>query len=415
MTNQQSKLTGRPMVVFGEDWGGHPSSTQHIVEVLKEQRDIIWINSIGLRQPKFSLRDFKRLLTKVSDFFSKRTTATAKEANEVNSHIVGHAELSHQFTVISPLVIPCATNPLLVWVNRCLLKLQLFSALKRIEKKSPIVWTSLPTAVDYLTLFKSSANVYYCGDDFDALAGVDHEVVGDKEKKLVGQVKYIFTASEQLKHKFPLMKTVVIPHGVDTKLFSTTKAQWPEDLPKGKPIAGFYGSISTWLDQEIVSNTASILTDWNFVFIGHVECDISLLQQHKNIYFLTAKPHAFLPQYLAHWQVAMLPFKDNEQIRKCNPLKLREYLASGTPVVATDFNALEQYRDLIHVASPNKPFHTALLMANAELAKLTAFKTVEVQATILPMLAQKQARMDSVKSASWDQRANEVESYLLQC
>ncbi len=56
----------RGMVAFGEDWGGLPSSTQHIVGRLARDRDVVWINSIGMRRPRLDARDFARVVAKAS-------------------------------------------------------------------------------------------------------------------------------------------------------------------------------------------------------------------------------------------------------------------------------------------------------------------------------------------------------------
>ncbi len=45
------------IVVFGEDFGGLPSSTQHIVKRLATSHRILWVNSIGLRQPRLTAKD----------------------------------------------------------------------------------------------------------------------------------------------------------------------------------------------------------------------------------------------------------------------------------------------------------------------------------------------------------------------
>jgi hypothetical protein len=69
--NDSTKLHGnlghtvRPLVVFGEDWGSHPSSTQHIVSILGESRQVIWINSIGLRKPRLNFKDLGRIFNKL--------------------------------------------------------------------------------------------------------------------------------------------------------------------------------------------------------------------------------------------------------------------------------------------------------------------------------------------------------------
>ncbi|WP_448556076.1 glycosyltransferase family 1 protein [Thalassotalea montiporae] len=412
--------TSRPMVVFGEDWGKHPSSTQHLVKVLSTQRDIIWINSIGLRKPKFSWRDISRVFSKLKARLFDASDKAGKRINEQYEQYGPHEQdvqdestaqkmptSRYQFIVINPLVLPCTDQPILLWLNKFLLKRQLARAIDALSGR-PIVWTSLPTAVDYLSIFESSEHkcdcVYYCGDDFSALAGVDHEFVVGKEQELCERASTVFAASQPLLSKLPEYKTVVIPHGVDCQLFQSASVNngcqgtsWPRDLPLGKPIAGFYGSISQWLDQELLLESALALPNWNFVLIGNIECDVSLLENQQNIYFLDAKPHDALPAYLQHWQVAMLPFKNSQQIRMCNPLKLREYLASGTPIASTYFNALAEYQHLVEVASEQHSFAKTIVAAS---------RRASVQ--------EKEARVSSVRQASWQQRATDAALYLPQ-
>ena len=54
------------IVVFGEDFGGLPSSTQHLIKHLAKNHRILWVNSIGLRQPTPTTKDAKRLVAKLS-------------------------------------------------------------------------------------------------------------------------------------------------------------------------------------------------------------------------------------------------------------------------------------------------------------------------------------------------------------
>jgi glycosyltransferase involved in cell wall biosynthesis len=396
----------RPLSVFGEDWGAHPSSTQHIIKVLGKNRPVIWFNSIGLRKPNLTLTDLVRALSKVTSFlFNAQKTNHAKENKNKNS----------QFIIINPLVIPCANSWFSLKLSKTVLKWQLKLAGKKLQLSDPIIWTSLPTTVDYLELFDNAPCVYYCGDDFSSLAGVDHKFVTKKETELIRKSRYIFTASEKLLDKFPQDKAVNIPHGVNFSLFSDKVNHIPSDLPLDKPIAGFYGSISNWLDQDLLVQTIKALPDWHFVFIGKVDCNIDKLQLFSNVYFLGAKPHNELPKYIQSWNVAMLPFVDNKQIRMCNPLKLREYIASGTPIVTTDFNALNGYRKYLQVADKFTPFYQAILLANAEITPIVNFDKLDNISDLIAITKIKQTRKESVKNESWESRANDVQHYLLKC
>jgi len=393
----------RPLIVFGEDWGAHPSSTQHIVKVLGKNRSVIWLNSIGLRKPKLTMHDLFRLVNKVKKFI----------VNIASKQKARHEGICH--FIINPLVIPCANSWFSLKVSKVILKWQLKLACKKLEITDPIIWTSLPTSVDYLDLFGNAPCVYYCGDDFASLAGVDHQFVAQKEVELIKKSRYIFTASATLLDKFPSSKAINIPHGVNFSLFSERVKSTHVDLPKGKPIAGFYGSISNWLDQDLLVETIKALPDWNFVFIGKVDCSVDKLQLFTNVFFLGAKPHHDLPKYIQNWNVAILPFVDNKQIQMCNPLKLREYLASGTPVVTTDFNALNGYRQYLQVANSTKPFYQAILLANAEITPVVNFDKLDCIDDLLAITQVKKYRKQSVIDESWENRAMDVHRYLVMC
>ena len=189
----------------------------------------------------------------------------------------------------------------------------------------------------------------------------------------------------------------------------------PSDLPQGKPIAGFYGSISTWLDQQLLIDTIEALPHWEFVFIGKVDCNIENLIAFRNVSFLGVKNHDELPTYIQNWNVAMLPFKDNKQIQMCNPLKLREYLASGTPVVSTDFNALGGYREYIQVSGKDMPFNEAILLASAEITPSINFDNINDISDLISITKTKRLRQSSVMHESWESRALDLQFYLSMC
>jgi glycosyltransferase involved in cell wall biosynthesis len=138
-----------------------------------------------------------------------------------------------------------------------------------------------------------------------------------------------------------------------------TPAPRPADLPPGK-VALFYGSLSSWIDTTLLSNLATARPDWHLVLIGQAQTDLGPLSGLPNVHLLGPRPHDALPGYVQHADAALLPFRDTPQIRACNPLKLREYLASGTPVISTDFPALAPYRAEIHVANDAAAFSAAL-------------------------------------------------------
>lgn len=327
-------MSARDLIVFGEDWGSHPSSTQHIVSHLAANRRVLWVNSLGLRRPKLSLRDIARAGAKLKSAFSARPAAKTPDRSHMR--------------IVNPLAVSWPGSRLAGEVNRRILGRKLRAAIKEAGLVKPVLWTSLPTALPLVGELDESALVYYCGDDFSALAGVDHEPVTRMERTLATRADLIIAASEPLADRFRGKPTLLAPHGVDFDLFTTPAPRAP-DLPDAPLIAGFYGALADWIDIEALAQAAHALPHWEFVFIGPVQTDVSRLREAANVRLLGPRPHAQLPSYSQHWTVSMLPFRDNAQIHACNPLKLREYLAAGSPVVSARFPAMAPYADCIRV------------------------------------------------------------------
>jgi len=76
--------------------------------------------------------------------------------------------------------------------------------------------------------------------------------------------------------------------------------------------------------------------------IGNSTTDMKSIEGARNIRFLGRKPYADLPRYAKAFDVALMPFKVNELTLASNPLKVREYLAAGLPVVSTAIPEVER-------------------------------------------------------------------------
>jgi glycosyltransferase involved in cell wall biosynthesis len=358
----------RSFTVFGEDWGRHPSSTQHIFKHLMKDNDIHWINSIGMRAPKLCIRDIKRVWEKGKSYLHK-TKETVKTQD---------SPITYQ-----PRLLPFHGRKFVQAMNKKLFK----------HPNTSVLWTSLPTSVYLHDQLNPACTVYYCGDDFGVLEGVDHAMVEVHEKELAERADIIFTINADLASRFPKHKTHILDHGVDYELFSTPQ-QRPDDLPDKEKIAGFYGSIQSWIDLELIESLAKELSEWTFVFIGNVHVDISKLQAYPNIHFLGSKKHSELPGYVQNWDVSLLPFKKTAQIDACNPLKLKEYMAAGTQIVSTKFPAVEIFDDIIHVTETAQDFLTAVTASPKEGDD------------------QRYVQQCAVKNHSWEARAQYVQNLI---
>lgn len=377
----------RDLIVFGEDWAGLPSSTQHLIKHLSKDRKVIWINSIGLRKPKLNAKDalrlFQKLLSALKTIYNKDTTK--------NKELKSNTKKEKNISIYTLFSIPA---PKYKW-ERLLVKNLLSFQIKPLIRKHKLVdfaiWTSLPTASDLSKEFTGSPYIYYCGDDFSGLEGVDHETADVHEKIISENAKLIIASSKYLENKFPEKKTQYLSHGVDFELFSTPSKK-ADDLPNnGNPTAGFYGSIASWLDLDLIELVAKRMSHWNFVFIGEATIDVSKLSSLKNIFFLGPRQHSDLPKYSQHWDASLLPFKNNAQIRACNPLKLKEYLAAGAPIIASEFPAALSYKNQVSIIKNAKEMCEKLQNVHTQNSKYDIFN-----------------RQETVKNEAWQAKAEQV-------
>jgi glycosyltransferase involved in cell wall biosynthesis len=87
------------------------------------------------------------------------------------------------------------------------------------------------------------------------------------------------------------------------------------------------------------------------------------LDEIPNLYFTGPKKIEQLPQYLAHFQLLILPFLCNEVTKSIYPLKINEYLASGKPIVATPFSEdIQLFHPLISLEKSPQDFNKAIEM-----------------------------------------------------
>ncbi len=367
------------VIVFGEDWGAHPSSTQHLIKRLMPYHDIVWINSLGLRRPKLNIRDIKRASQKLMRMLVKKK--------------VGGAAQVSQTKIVHPKAISWPGNPVASLCNKLLLGRQLDRITKENDFELPILWASMPSAIDAIDNYPDNKVVYYVGDDFRALAGVDHAPVEKMEQRLAERADLIIVASKALQNRFPAEKTILVEHGVDYELFANETPR-AKDMPEHPLIAGFYGSIHDWLDVDMIRHAAQECPEWRFLFIGDVHINIESLASLNNIEFLGARPHKDLPKYAQHWQASLLPFKDCEQIRACNPLKLKEYLCAGQPVTTTEFPAMRPYKEHVRTVSDARDM-------------ISALKDIQKRPP------KPRAPLNDMQSQTWDAKSKLIENALL--
>ena len=347
-------IEGRDFIVFSDDWGRHPFSCQHIMSRFLTQNRLIWVNTIGMRNPRLTMYDLKRSLEKIRGWFAPK-----------KPHVTQHVE---NLTIIRPVVTPYNNWALFRARNRYSVIRTVRAAMAEQGMRRPIVITTVPYSVDYLGAFDEAATVYYCVDEFTQMPGLNHRFVAQKEEELMERVDLVCaTADELCRNKTRRgVEPLLLPHGVDFDLFASAQADPVTHFPGiPRPIIGFFGAISPWLDFDLIFALAEAHPEWSFVFIGPVDMDVSRLMALPNFRLLGKVPYRELPAYAASFDVALIPFLVNELTISVNPLKLMEYLACGLPVVSTRLPEVARYADMVYLGDTAEEFGEAIASALA--------------------------------------------------
>jgi glycosyltransferase involved in cell wall biosynthesis len=346
-------LKGNDIVYVSNDWFTENKTSSHqIAERLAENGNrILYVEAAGLRKPRASKRDIRKIFKKIwLSFKAPRTVAP-------NVH------------VYSPLVIPFHRFKIIRKINELLSTLSVKWGAKRVGIKNPILWIVLPHYYYLAKKMNEKGIVYYCVDEYSTLPNADNKIIKEFELALLQKANVVFAVSTVLvQSKKKLNKnTFYSPHGVDIDHFK--KALEPElaipmDICKiPKPILGFFGLLEHWVDYDLIKFIASERPNVSIVLIGKTVQDTAELSILNNIYLMGWKNYQSLPAYLKAFDVAIIPFRVNELIINSNPLKLKEYLAAGKPVVTVRIPAVEEYEHLAYVADDYHKYLEAIDLA----------------------------------------------------
>jgi glycosyltransferase involved in cell wall biosynthesis len=353
-------ITGRNFLVFSDDWGRHPFSCQHIMQHFLPHNRVLWVNTIGLRLPRLSLYDVKRAAGKIASWTSNSP----------------HETLPGNLRIISPVMIPFNNVSSVRNFNRWNVVRTVRKAMDEWDLRNPIFLATVPNASEYIGYFDECLVSYYCVDDFTVWPGMNLPgLVMEFEKKLLEKADIVMAVSDELysTKKSVNKNTFLLTHGVDVDHFSTATVtqQRPQCLADIQgSIIGFYGLIDTHLDVEIIRMLLDWRVDWTVVLIGTKRIDLGTLESRPNFRWLPAVPYAQLPQYSSAFDVAIIPYVVNQHTNTASPLKLREYLATGKPVVTTAMAEVFRFKEHLRIAARPEDFASEVDRALSDVVDL---------------------------------------------
>ena len=345
-----------PIVAFAKDWHEDPTSNHHVLRELARTRRVLWLNSIATRTPSLSSsRDLGKIRRKLVEFAR------------------GAVNVENDLWVATPLALPLPHSKAARAINRQVLRATIRALRMQLGIRDFQLWTFLPNVADYVGTLGEQLAVYYCVDEWSLFGYLDREQTAAAEKQLLEKVDAVFAINRALADVKRTVnpRTFESPHGVDHASFARAldpDVRVPDDLAAlPSPRIGFYGTLRDWIDFELIAHVARARPQWTIALIGQQLTDVSPIAGLPNVRLLGQKPHHELPAYCKGFDVGLIPYRIDERMEFVNPLKLREYLSAGLPVVSTPVPEALRYTHLgVHVAASPADAVAAIERALAE-------------------------------------------------
>lgn len=335
----------------GEDWWYHNRGhfDFQLMRRCSRRMPVLYVNSLGARIPS-PLR---------SSSFARRILRKLKSVTR------GLVVVEKDFAVLSVVTVPGLNG------SRFLSELQagsISSAASRLGMAAPLLWLALPTAIDLARKLGGAGLVYQRTDRYEAEEDIDARKLIDLDRRAKTAADLTLFSSRVMfeEERGGCRKALYLDHGVDYELFAAAgdAPRDPDDMRGiARPRVGYVGAMDPiTIDQDLVAALVRSMPDISFVFVGPSTLG-GKWREAGNAHFLGQKDYGLVPSYMAACDALIMPWRDNEWIRACNPVKLKEYLCTARPVVSTYFPELESYKGLVRIASSPEEFSSAIRAA----------------------------------------------------
>ena len=345
---------------------------------------VIFVNSISMGMVSVRHKDFLPRVT-------RKLRSYAKLARTTDEGI----------TVVSPAIVPFFGSRAARTINERLLATQIGVLARSRGLRQPILWIAIPTAVQMVGRLNESLVVYHVSDKYDANTmdhAVDPGLITGLHNRALDSADIIFYSSRKLfdeatrarDRSFLLEQAVDFDHW--SRVTGEALAMPPEVANISRPRLGYFGAIEPWLvDQELIKRAARDHPEWQWVFIGNKSRGVEI-ESLPNTHFLPPVSYEDLPNYAAGFDVCVLPWDTDKAFTSYgSAIKVREYMATGKPVVISPLPEYEQMRDVLRIARSRDDFLDLVEDAlNEKDGKAAAM------------------RQAAVKDGTWDARAEFV-------
>ena len=345
-------LLNRSIICFGgEDWWyHHPHSKAHLMrKFARAGNKVIFVNSISMGLPGLAHKD---LLPRIK----RKLGSYSKLARQTEEGI----------TVVSPASLPFFGSSAARAINRRAISAQIGRLARSRGLSKPILWIAIPTAAEMIGTLGESAVVYQVSDKYDANTmdhATDPALIRRLHEQAIDAADLVFYSGRKLfdeatrgrDRSYLLEQAVEFDHWRHVGNGNMTIAPEISRIPR--PRLGYFGAIEPWLvDQELIKRAGVVRPEWQWVFIGNKSRGLDI-EGLPNTHFLPPVPYGELPKYAAGFDVCVLPWETEQSFTSYgSAIKVREYLATGKPVVISPLPEYEPMKDVLRIARTRNDF-----------------------------------------------------------
>jgi len=319
----------------------------------------IYVNSLGVHIPSVS----------EGRMFARRVGRKLKSLARF------YRDGGEGFSVLTPVYAPIRSG----WAAgaaRTALVAQLRTVMSLCGMHRPLIWVACPTAAGVVPRLPRAGVVYQLSDFYGGLFQERPDQLDDtaqSQERSIGELADLVVCSSDALYARAegwCRSAAYVDHGVDYDLFANgaASALRPEMLSGvTEPIVGFFGNLDgNTVDRALLDEVIRSRPQYRFALVGPMAADFEKLTRHENVIATGQQPYRAIPAFGAAFDVCLMPWLQNDWIKHCNPVKLKEYLALGKPVVTTPFPELARCGNLCYQAQGATAFAAAIDQALSE-------------------------------------------------
>ena len=352
------------LIFIGQNWECNTTVCQKLVERLSESHRVIWVNCnffTSFFSPQNAFRKIHQTLT----------SGPSSESSDRSSTPLLH----------SVMLLSAADLPLIQKLSEKKLTAEINDLIQQYKLSNPVVFYTQPSIPFLSKLSEPSKDIYFQSWQ---LGWSDKHAVS---RHLAANCLITLVNDLNTSSGFNSVSAITFSPGINYPQFSEP-ADHPGDFQRTGSVAGYFGSISRKLNIELLTQTATALPNWQFILVGKIKCKTGALAELPNVHFLGPKSDDAAPAYIQNWDVSLLPLTA-DSMDTDDLVRLKEYMAAGTPVAATPQSQLSQYQQCITMQNNKEPFSQTLQRARTDSASNTR-------------------RQKMVKQESWQYRADQL-------